>query len=156
MMNIRREKFTGSVPLNATQVATQLAAINLPNTYLDALQQGVPVGIDSTNGEAKVCDGANVGEWIGLIVTGAKDNLGIGSPYCLANKQITYIMAPAEVETDVVVAGVAYNPGDLLYPGTGGNLGLLTKTAPTDTTPRAKVLVGRAAGSTSSIVILLI
>jgi hypothetical protein len=155
VMKIRREKFTGTLPLNVAQVTAQLAALNLPNTYLDALQQGVPVGVD-TNGEAKVADGGTAGDWIGLIVTGAKDNVGIGSPYCLANKQITYITGPAEVETDVVVGGVAYNPGDLLYAGTTGNLGLLTKTAPTDTVPRAKVLIGRASGATTTLVILLL
>lgn len=150
MLKTRRAyAFTGTLPLDAAECAAQLADMGQPNTYLDALVQGAAVGLDS-DGEAVIA--TTTADYMGLIVTGAKEN-AMANPYCLANRQITYVAAPAEVETDFVATAVEYLPGDLLTPGAGGRL---QKVALETDAHVAKVLFGRTAGSVAPIILLLV
>lgn len=139
--------FSATLPLKTAEVASKLANMSGPNVYLDAIVAGVPLAVD-TNGDAVLADGSIPGNYIGFAVNGAMDNAN-ANPGSLANKQITYTAGVTEVETDVVVGGVQYNPGDLLYCGTTTNKGLLTKTAPgTPDAAVAVVLKGRLSAST--------
>lgn len=142
--------YTTMVALKAAEVAAKLANLSAPNTYIDALQQGVPVGIDA-EGNAVVADGATPGSVLGLCVTGAMDNqmANLGQ---LANKQITIVRGPTLIETDNLVAAVEYIPGDKLYAGTGANLGKLTKTQPSNGERALAVITqGRAAAGTGTV-----
>lgn len=149
--------FTDTLPLKADQVALKLANLSAPNAYIDALAiEGAPVSIDSTDGCAIISSGViNTDVCIGLIVNGSLANAA-ANYHSLANKQITYVAGPALVETDNVLAGVQYNPGDRLYPGVTGNKGLLVKDS-TGVTDRALGIVkrGRVSGSSAPLTVLL-
>lgn len=98
--------------------------------YHSGLKAGKIVTVDS-DGFVKLCDGA-VEAPIGVLARNFIE-FDLGSNSTPGDQGIAVMLGDGVFETDQIVTTESFVPGDLVYAGTGANIGLFTKTSPAAT-----------------------
>ena len=100
------------------------------SVYLSALIAGRLIYMDA-NGKMQLGDGdpANGHEPVGFLLTSGLDNFYANMP-ALASKKLAHTHGACVIVTDQIASGLTFVPGQKLYCGTDGNVGLVTNVSP--------------------------
>lgn len=102
----------------------------IATAYHTGLKAGKLVTVDS-DGFVKLCDGASEAP-IGVLARNFIE-FDLGSNSTPGDQGIAVMIGDGVFETDQIVTSESFVPGNLVYAGTAANIGLFTKTAPSDT-----------------------
>lgn len=122
--------------------------------YITGLLAGRVGGIDS-DGYVQLGDGdlANDLPPMGFIVVNAAGAFYENKP-TLASRKLTLLTGPCEVITDQVVSQIEFTPGEFVYCGTDGNVGLVTNVAPMEAGARQFGIVKAFASGELTLVVI--
>lgn len=124
---------------------TGVVATDTALTVVTKMKAGRVAAIKS-DGTATLADGAiaNNLDPIGFIINDAAGYFFENVP-AIASGKIAVTFGPCVIITDQILTSETFQPGDKLYCGSSGNVGLITKTQPTNAR-----LLGIALSSASS------
>lgn len=100
--------------------------------YIVGLVAGRVVGVNPATGAVALADGAAAGTIypLGFLINDAAGYFYENKP-ALASGKVGITHGDCVVITDQIDTTETFAPGDKVYVGTGGEVGLITKTAPT-------------------------
>lgn len=130
MLEIRQKGLQVSLPLDQAGFTSDPDA-NAKLAYVVGLKAGAPVAVDG-DGYVQLADGdtanAPLSNVIGFLINDAAGEDWENRP-AMASKQVAVAVGNARLVSDQI-ADVTFNEGDLLYAGTGADVGKITNVPP--------------------------
>lgn len=155
MLQIRHKGHQISLAVDPTLLALDAPTFQANATVLGFIA-GRVVALTNPDDVIALADGneSNGLVPIGFLINDMAGNFYENKP-ALASGYVGVSFGPSVVVTDQIVSGITINPGDRLYVGTSGNVGLLTNVAPSNARAIGIALAGASPASPSVLLAVL-